>query len=121
MNTVWSLTVCIVCCGLVMSFPTVIKSRHKRGFRATVADRIAHGFGKRTQTVYNSDDFSSLRSNGYGLTDSRIVGLPVVDMADQLLRDRYSLVTFLENMIDRNGDGIITEEEFFRDDYVSRI
>ena len=40
--------------------------RQKRGFRSGVADRIAHGFGKRTMSVYTGvNRLADLLSTGY--------------------------------------------------------
>ena len=40
--------------------------RHKRGFRSSVAERIAHGFGKRTISVYTGvNRLADLLSTGY--------------------------------------------------------
>ena len=44
--------------------------RQKRGFRSSVAERIAHGFGKRTISVYTGvNRLADLLSTGYREND----------------------------------------------------
>lgn len=54
MKAILGLSLFVLLAVFAESFPERSNSRQKRGFRQSVVDRIGHGFGKRTNSLYDS-------------------------------------------------------------------
>lgn len=85
------------------------RMRTKRGFREGSADRISHGFGKRSSPSSSSSSVIDLLTSA--AVDTPDFVMTDDDLANYIHRDRRVADRFVRSYVDLNDDGIITEDE----------
>ncbi|XP_046380296.1 allatotropins-like [Haliotis cracherodii] len=88
--------------AVVASLPHNTHSRQKRGFRANSADRVAHGYGKRTYSSWENS-FS---------TDSKHL-LSVEDLANLVSNNPTLAEALIRKFVDVDDDGFVGNNELF--------
>ncbi|KAL5006116.1 hypothetical protein ScPMuIL_017274 [Solemya velum] len=100
MKAILGLSLFVVLAVYAESFPERSSSRHKRGFRQSVVDRIGHGFGKRTNSLFDT----------YPLETSRDF-MSVEELADHMATNTRLAEAILRKFVDIDEDGIISTDE----------
>lgn len=94
------------CILFIVSVNTDPIIRQRRGFKSSVADRIAHGFGKRNngeKGLYNLDEFSDMAREF----------LSTRQLAE-IMRENSKLAQIIvERFVDTNRDGRVSLGELF--------
>lgn len=100
----------IISVMLATAFPVaedyagVIRTRRvPRGFKDGAADRISHGFGKRSQTIEDVLLAADIDTPEYVVSDETL--------AEALTRSRRLSLQFVRTYVDLNDDGVITGDE----------